>query len=502
MPWRGSTKRFLNKKATTMNLTKQTYLSGIKELQVADAATATLEDIISCELTGFTISDVTVIPFTRDTGSFSSDISQKAIGIISEKSASIFFPGISIEVINKLDELVGRQLIVGILTREDQFWVLGTPDQPLKLSANYGSGKSLSDKSGFQIDFDGQGRISPALSSSTFDDVILYSSTQSFSHDVNDISHSITRSQFIAVGFDGIHLYTLGWNFVSELQIGDDKYRHVIRPEYVEEIGTDLLVFIAGTILPADDQHLFSLSIDNENVITENDFVLHGQNRQKATGGVVDNRGGTGEYYLRLISTPGMRLYSVNLIDGVDYGRLTLEQSEVSNQEQLIDRVTSTEFSSLNHAYIFYSATAFDGNNVIYSWYFDTDNHLARLDNTINASTAVKALAHTSDKQMVLLLSSQVQLCDIADDGSLTLNTTIDIDLDLDPNIYIYEESGKIYLIGTINNDVVIYQVANNTLTLIKQVTLKSFQKLRLVNSQLMAIDSVNDQVHVYTFNL
>lgn len=485
-----------------MNIEKQNYLSGIKELQVADADSATFEDIISGELTSFSISDVTVIPFTKDTGSFSSDLSQDVKGIIREKSASIFFPGISVEVISKLDELVGKQLIVGILTREDRFWVLGTPMQPLKISAGYNSGKSLSDESGFRIDFDGQGKISPVASSVTFNDVVLFSSTQSFSHDITDISYSNTRSQFIAVGFSGIHLYSSAWSFIDELQIGDDKYRHVIRPDYVEEIDNNLMVFTAGNWSTYDDFYLFSLSIDNSDVITENDFVSHGQNRQKVTGGIVDNREGTGEYYLRLISTPNLNLYSVNLIDGENYGQLTQEQQETFNQEQLIDRITSSEFSSLNYDYIFYSASAFSGNNVIYSWHFDADSHLARQDNTITGSTAVKALAHTSDKQLVLLLTSQVQLCDIADDGSLTLNSTIDIDFNLDPDIYIYEKSGNIYLIGAINNDVIIYKISSDTLTLVKQITLKDFDKLRLINDQLIAIDSTNDQVHLYNLNL
>ena len=142
-----------------MELQKQSYLSGIKELQVADAASTTFQDIINGELQGFTANDVTVIPFTMHSGSFSSNLSQGGKGIVREKSASIFFPGISTEVLSKLDELIGQQLIVGVLTREDQFWILGTPDQPLKISASYDSGKALDDESGFEIQFSSQVRI-------------------------------------------------------------------------------------------------------------------------------------------------------------------------------------------------------------------------------------------------------------------------------------------------------------------------------------------------------
>ncbi len=152
-----------------MELQKQSYLSGIKELQVADAASTTFQDIIQGELDGFSASDVTVIPFTRHTGSFASDISQGGKGIVRDKSASIFFPGISTEVLNKLDELIGQKLVVGVLTREDEFWVLGTPDEPLKLNANYSSGKALDDRSGFEIQFSSEVHIQLIYSPSEFE---------------------------------------------------------------------------------------------------------------------------------------------------------------------------------------------------------------------------------------------------------------------------------------------------------------------------------------------
>lgn len=152
-----------------MNLQKQSYLSGIKSLKIALAKDMAFDDVSAGKLNSYTYTgEFYDIPFTRNTGAFSSEASIQAKGIIKEKSASIFHPGITVDILILLDQLIGQKLVVGILTNEDEFFVLGAPDQPLQLSYSYGSGKSLEDESGFEISLSGQNTISIFNSDTVF----------------------------------------------------------------------------------------------------------------------------------------------------------------------------------------------------------------------------------------------------------------------------------------------------------------------------------------------
>jgi len=158
-----------------MQLQKNTYLSGIKSLTIALADQMTFSNVHSGTLQSFSYSgEFYEIPFTKDTGSFSIDAKNGAEGIVREKSASIFYPGITLDLVMLLDKLIGQKLVVGVLTREDQFFVLGTPHQPLRLTYQYGSGKALSDESGFEISFQAQSRVSLMKSEAAFGEQIEY----------------------------------------------------------------------------------------------------------------------------------------------------------------------------------------------------------------------------------------------------------------------------------------------------------------------------------------
>jgi hypothetical protein len=144
-----------------MTLQKNTYLSGIKSLKIALADQMTFSNVHLGTLKSFSYAgDFYEIPFSKNTGSFSVNAKHGAKGIVREKSASIFYPGITLDLVMLLDELIGQKIVVGVLTYEDQFFVLGSPRQPLRLSYEYNSGKALSDESGFEISFQAQNTIS------------------------------------------------------------------------------------------------------------------------------------------------------------------------------------------------------------------------------------------------------------------------------------------------------------------------------------------------------
>lgn len=142
-----------------MNLDKKTYLSGIRRVRVAIAPEMSFE-IVRNKLKSYSSEgELYEIYFTKDTGELKSSSQARASGIVRRKTLEIYYPGINIDTIRLLDELIGQQLIVEVTTRENNIYIIGTPSQPLKISYEYDSGRSMSDESGYSITFQATQKI-------------------------------------------------------------------------------------------------------------------------------------------------------------------------------------------------------------------------------------------------------------------------------------------------------------------------------------------------------
>lgn len=84
---------------------------------------------------------------------FSENKKETKGGIIFERSFSIFYPGLAIDVISQLEEMKGTRFIIAYKDNNGLYKVAGTVDNPLNFTYNIGTGKNGADSQGINMQF-------------------------------------------------------------------------------------------------------------------------------------------------------------------------------------------------------------------------------------------------------------------------------------------------------------------------------------------------------------
>lgn len=74
-------------------------------------------------------------------------------GIIFERSFSLFYPGISIDVLSQLEEMKGTRFVIAYKDNNGLYKVAGTADNPLNFTYNIGTGQNGADSQGINMQF-------------------------------------------------------------------------------------------------------------------------------------------------------------------------------------------------------------------------------------------------------------------------------------------------------------------------------------------------------------
>jgi hypothetical protein len=97
-------------------------------------------------------------------------------GIIFERSFSLFYPGLSVDVLSQLEEMKGTRFVIAYKDNNGLYKVAGTADNPLNFTYNIGTGKNGADNQGINMQFyaDSLTRVFSAAGGEKIKVIVIY----------------------------------------------------------------------------------------------------------------------------------------------------------------------------------------------------------------------------------------------------------------------------------------------------------------------------------------